>query len=491
MDIKIKKEEEKERNLDVPNFKNSDEINDEFEKKKAKAYNVSPNDTMKLKKHEDDLELTSECFTTEIDIDDLDTLEIDTIGIVNDLKAIEENNRNVDTINLNKPEYVEKRSEDKSTPKPQPKKLKKISNKKLIWVLPIIVFGILVAVFSLLSGDDFLDKQLENALIIDDVLVYGESVNFIANQQLEELKVYNLDTKKYEDINTGKNINEQAHFNNLAEGKYYIFSNEKILRSDSTISVSYQTITRDKVNKNIEISTGTNGEIIIDVKDSSTPKVDILIDASQGDVQGFDSSDGKVTEQELSLKYALGLKSKLEKLGYNVKVTRDGDYVPGNCSYKDLYCSKGRVAMAYTDNPKLYIQLGFNGADGSGFEITDSHLNSHSLARILKSSLSSKINASERVSGRLENGIYNKTYNADGKKVDYLYLIRETGGQIMASDKTEYSDFNAQKVGSEAIDINLGYMSEQADYQKLDDKKDIEEVTDSLSTAIDQYIHSV
>lgn len=496
MDIKIKKEDSVDRKLDIPNFKSSHEINREFDQIEFEEHPVSPKDTVRLEKHEDDLELTTQMITTELNTDSFNTLEVDTIDIENDLKVIEseqeasDEKRDEDTIKMNKPKYVELDGDDEA-----PIKREFNINIKFLYIgiALIILIAVIVSSVSIYrhatSQERFISEALETTFPITDIEVYGESVNVIAPKSVKSVQLYNLDTEQYTNLTVGQNIDQQLHFSSVASGEYLMFINDKIATVDSSLDVSYQTITRDGKNKDVSFTTNDDGSLEVKVVDSTKQQTDILIDASQGEVQGFTASDGTTTEQALSLKYALSLKSNLQQLGYNVEVTRDSDEVPGDCNYKDTYCATGRVAMAYENDPKLYIQLGFNGEGGSGFEITDSNLNSHTLARILKSSLSSSLTPSERVSGQLESGLYNKTYDdADGNTVDYLYLIRETGGIIMGSDNEDASDFNTQKVGTEAIAIDLGYMSEEEDFNKLNDDSEIDTITKSIASGIDQYI---
>ncbi len=497
MDIKIKKEGGVDRKLDIPTFKNSNEINKEFDGVPFEEHKVSPKDTVKLEKHEDDLELTTQFITTEFNTDEFETMEVDTIDLETDIESIEneqtfEQKRDEDTIKINRSEYVDLEDGDDQ----QDIKREFAINIKYLYILIAIIIIIICSVIGyqsykhLTSESRFLNTALETPYPINDVYVYGESVDLITANNIEKVSLYNTETKEYQDQTITSAVDKQLHFSSVDNGQYYMFTNNKIITSNENIDVTYQTITRDDVNKNVQIKTDDQGVVVVTIKDASSKQIDILIDASQGDVQGFTASDGTTTEQELSLKYALALKSNLQSLGYNVKLTREDDSVPGDCNYQDHYCDNGRVAMAYIDNPKLYIQLGFNGENGSGFEITDSHLNSHTFARILKSSLTSSLDPSARVTDQLETGIYNKTYeDSEGNPVDYLYLIRETGGLAMNSDNQDAEAFNTQNVGAEAIEIDLGYMSEETDFSKLNDDSEIDTITKAIASAIDQYVN--
>lgn len=498
MDIKIKKEQESNRHLDIPQFKSSDEINREFDHTEPEDHSVEPGEPVRLERHEDELQLTTQMITTQIDTDSFDTLEVDTIDLENDLKVIEAtqnpqpDKREEDTIKINQTEHIELEDGDEIE---QPRRefninLRYVYLTVAILILLIIGFVSYNVYIDMTSQERLINNALENQYPISDINIYGESVNLISDKPLNNVDLYNIETEERTTQELGKSIDQQLHFSAVEAGTYYMFVGDQIITSSNDIEVKYQTIMRDGVSKNVEFSTNEQKIVEAHVADNNSSKVDILIDPSQGDIQGFTASDDKTTEQELSLKYALSLKSNLQQYGYNVKLTRDDDSVPGGCAYDEPYCDSGRVAMAYEDNPKLYILIGFNGTNGSGFEITDSNLNSHTLARLIKSSLSPLISPSERVSGQLEAGIFNKTYNdEDGNKIDYLYLIRETGGLLMNSDNQDASDFNTNPVGAETIEIDPGYISEDADFEKLNDDSEIDSFTKALATAIDQYIN--
>lgn len=494
MGIKIKKENHVDRKFDIPEFKSSEEINREFDNNQKRDSSSKPEATVKVSKHEDDLELTTQLITTELSTDELNTLEVDTIDIENDIKQIEQEQHpkgpiDEDTITIGNNDYIEL---DEEIEAPNPIRI----NIKYIWLFVIILFlliggGVGYKLYqNATSQERFLQKALEDSYPLDSIEVYGESVNLLTADAVDSVELYNLETKEKTSQKLGKSIDDQLHFSGVPAGEYYLFVDDKIATSDKPIDVGYQTITRDGSNQDIKFSLGDEGEIVTTITKATNPKVDILIDASQGLVQGFTAADNVTSEQQLSLKYALALKSQLQAFGYNVKLTRSDDSVPGGCNYQDAYCDTGRVAMAYIDNPKLYIQIGFNGQGGSGFEITDSTLSSHTLSRLLKTSLQSVLTPSERVSGQLEPGVYNRIYETDdGQKMDYLYLIRETGGIIMNSDNEDAAPFNQNLVGTEAVAIDLGYMGESTDFKQLDEQSEIDSIAKAMASAIDQYIH--
>lgn len=505
MDIKIKKDSTNgdEKNLDIPQFRNSDEINKELDSSDFKKYGVSPKKTMRLNKNEDDLHLTTQFITTEFNTDDFETLEVDTLDLKNDIKTIEteyeksENSRKEqskieDTIKVKNVEY-----EKVDLEIPKEKKQLRINVKHLVMsIIGLILLIVLVIIgiyfYQQNSAEKQLERMLAESITIDDVNVYGESVNFITEDPLGEIVLHNMETEEEVTESAEDTIDTQYHFDDVAVGNYYITSGERLITIGDNPDISYQTITRDGTNKDITITSTEKNIVNVEVANSDKQQVDILIDPSQGGIQGITASDYATTEQQLSLEYAKALQSELEALGYNVALTREDDSVPGGCDYQDTYCSDGRIAMAYSLNPKLYIGLGFNGTDGSGFEIFDSVNNSHTLAELLKTNLESVLTPSERTSDQVEPGIFNKVYESDNGDLDYLYAIRETGGAIMNSDNenTDAIALNTNKVGAESLVLDLGYISNGIDFYNLDEETEVTAVAKAIANAIDQYVNS-
>lgn len=84
----------------------------------------------------------------------------------------------------------------------------------------------------------------------------------------------------------------------------------------------------------------------------------IYIDPGHG---GFDggavSLDGETPEKNIVLKISFYLKENLEKLGYQVKLTRDKDCALAKTKKDDIY---KRVSLINDSNAKLYISIHAN-----------------------------------------------------------------------------------------------------------------------------------
>ncbi len=500
MDIKIKKEKESERHLDIPQFATSKEINEEYDKTIILPKTVNPQDTLKFDREEtnDDLILNTREVTTEFHTDDFSTLEMDTKDLEDNVKAVKDQqfDRHADTIKVESNKQEEKTEDTSEKPKRKkraPREIKingKYLKLSIIALIIIVVLSIsMYAYKNHYSEERFVTSELESSTVASDLYVYGESLTVNPYTNKDKFKLYDRESHEYIDLSYGKTVDDHLNFGNVELGSYYLFVNDEIVTLDENPQISYTTITRDEMRKKVSITTDEESVLHIDLTDGSQSEdVDILIDASQGDIQGFTASDNKTTEQELSLKYAKALQTELKSLGYNVALTRNNDEVPGNCNYQDTYCSQGRVAMPYNTNAKLYISIGFNGSGGSGFEINDTNYSSHTLSRLIANGLESTISASTRQSGLVDTGIYNKTYKANGNKVDYLYLIRETGGIAMNSDNDEAKEFNTSVTGSETIVIDLAYISESDDFKIVNNQANQDKIVKSIASSIDQYI---
>ncbi len=500
--MKIKKDDKRQdRKLDIPKFTPSANINQELDKVKFKQHKVKTKETVKLQKTNDDLVLDTQEVTSSLD-SKFDTIKVSTIDLEDEMsKFLEEDYSQIeaDTITINKAPKQStgadsKLAAGKSSKSDTPKVKRRISKrgKRLIFGASIFTFLIIVFLIIAISISNneqrFINRNLQSSVAINDYHVYGEALNLETDTQIKDVSLYNRQTKSNLEVEYSDAIDFGINFKNISEGEYFLFINGQLAVALEPLKLEYNTITRNDASKQITISTIDQNVLTISVKDVASEQVDILIDPSKGGIQGYSGYDNEQTEQSLSLKYAKALKSELKSRGYNVELSRTDDSVPGGCSYDDLYCSDGRLAMAYDTNAKLYINIGFNISGFSGFEITDSYLSSHQLSSEIASNLSTVISPSNRTDMQVSEGVYNQTYeNSTGELVDYDYAIRETGGSIMNSDNQEAS-FNTNYKGAQAIKIQLGYITTADDYDQLTDLQTEEAIVIAICDAIDEYL---
>lgn len=442
----------------------------------------------------DELSIKQQSYTTVDDTDELATMEVDIKKLQEEIEAFsDEKTKEVlqDTIDFSEnPENFLTESEEELI---YQKKILERKNRhlKIITIFLVVILTIIVVIALIYSSSDaiFVRTNNNNLIMLDSIEVYGESVNTESDEPIRDVQLYNRDTKEYIQMSIDEGIDQQIKFDQIDYGSYYLFINGKLAELSYNPKVVFQTINRDYISKKVSITTGDNNIVNINISESVSDQVDIIIDPSQGGVQGYVASDGTTTEQQLSMEYAFALKTSLEEMGYNVQLTRYIDQVPGDCETDDLYCQDGRIAQAYSSGAKIYIALGFAGSNSSGFEIIDSYQSSHELARDVKTYLSNILTPRVDYNLQVEPGIINKTYkDSYGQDVDYSYYIRETGGSIMNSDNQQAAALNDNPVGTETLQINLGYIGNERDFEQLNDSEEITEITEQIATGIDYYI---
>ncbi|WOO87603.1 hypothetical protein RZE82_01285 [Mollicutes bacterium LVI A0039] len=163
MDIKIKKEQESNRNLDLPSFKDSKELNNQLEQ--SIPSDLLSDEANNSEKHEDDLELTTQYITTEFNTGEFENINVNTLDLANDLKNIA-----VDT-NINHELVREQSTFEQSKPiepKPQPQpqvvepvvieqeidaqsiKVYRHTNRKYIYIAIVVVMLIIACIVGYL-----------------------------------------------------------------------------------------------------------------------------------------------------------------------------------------------------------------------------------------------------------------------------------------------------------------------------------------------------
>ena len=115
--------------------------------------------------------------------------------------------------------------------------------------------------------------------------------------------------------------------------------------------ITYYTITKNNKNNKININFDTFEKeqkkisyMEINVKNTRLPKdvYDIVIDPGHGGSDTGAKYSG-YEEADLTLEYAKKVKKELEKLGFKVKITRDGTEDEENFGTQTVYDEKGRV----------------------------------------------------------------------------------------------------------------------------------------------------
>lgn len=430
----------------------------------------------------------------------------------------------------------------------------------LIILVIIIIFALIVEIVYIYNKDKerkmFLN--IENQMsYVSSYIVYGTHLNIsgvISNIDIENITDVNIvlktnskekisiDTEyKVEDNNiqytTSNIINNGLNLEDLQENKYYIFLEIKYNEETKYYSLSnnteydnveYYTITKNKTNKKINIKFDTYNSakkkleyMKIEVKKAMLPRdvYDIVIDAGHG---GSDTGAQykEYNEADLTIKYALELKEKLEKLGLKVQITRDGTEEKGpnsNFNIYSIYDENGRVNIVGKSKAKYMLSIHLNSretkVEEGGLEIYAPSNADLSFAKSLAQNIVQKsetkyspLNTHKKV-----NGVYVRTFTEDEIKESneqaskegyqpynittdtvYYYMIREIGGiatgAYIDGRNTKYGTnlYCKSNIGVEGYILELGYIINDEDLNNILTKRDL--YTDGICKAIEENL---
>ena len=296
------------------------------------------------------------------------------------------------------------------------------------------------------------------------------------------------------------------------QDQYYSFINE----TDDT-NMEYYTMTKNGKNNKIDIAVDykmeENDYVRFIIKESKLPKdvYDITIDPGHG---GIDTGAiGKLNgvtynEADLALKIALDLKKDLEKKGYKVKITRDGDIDLDN------YGENGRAVIPNKYHSKLCLSLHLNSENKKmnygGLEIYTPNDIDYTLAKVFVSNLGTVMQISQKQFNRVGKGVYfegftresikevNEQYQKKNLKTyeivlkaPEMFMIREVGGRMThayvdgrnpSHGLNEYYDANQT---AESYLLELGYITYTDDLNIIVNKG--KEISQKISTSIIDY----
>lgn len=310
-----------------------------------------------------------------------------------------------------------------------------------------------------------------------------KNLNFVSNNEMNSGIIL-------DDLETGEYyVLLRLKLNNSNEPRYYSFSN-----SLNGEKINYYTITKDNENRMAEIDfynkTFKNNEynvLTIKISEGKIPSevYDIVIDAGHG---GSDKGEnaGNITEADVTLEYAMLLKTSLEEKGYKVALTRDDDNSE-TYTYTNMYDTDGRITEACRTKSKLMISFHVNqGNNGlKGFEIYCPGNSNLDFAKEMANKIKeySSIEFSNNNSFKKADGVYVRNFtksvikefeNTAKKKgyepynittnTPYLYTIREVGGiatgAYVDGRNTSYNanQYYNSNQGIECYQIELGYI---------------------------------
>jgi len=272
----------------------------------------------------------------------------------------------------------------------------------------------------------------------------------------------------------------------LDEGRYFIHFNNIPIYSHTKVSDVWYTVMRNGVSNQITLE-NYQGMLSINVnKVNEQPEnvYDILIDPGHG---GLDTGTAfnNLLESEESLKISEYILNRLSDHGLKVKLTRTENIDPagkGNFDYNESpYYDEGRVEQVYRYQAKYMISNHLNSYDKSlaGFEVYTSVASTNEWAENVVQALTEVgqgARDSEKSEFRVSEGSYKKYFlctesdsGCDKEYMDYLYIIRETGGKIsQSSTLLKYNDSYTEipNYGAETMLIEYAYIDNVKDSEE-------------------------
>ena len=378
-----------------------------------------------------------------------------------------------------------------------------------------------------LNVDGYIPSNLISDAQINNIKLIIRDIN---NNEIEYPLNYSLKDENYI-FNLSENINEGINLEKLSSNKYFVFLKvvQQIEENEQSKYFSINNISQYKENEYYTLTNNFENRKInifsknyeyeeekeplkymqIKVADTTLPVnvYDIVIDAGHGGRDPGAMHNGK-EEADITLEYSMKLKSKLESLGYKVKLTREKD------EYIDSYGDHGRATTGYEVKAKLVLSIHLNSTliqnPQGGVEIyapNNANLNfAKSFANNIVSYTGTRYSPNN-IAKALD-GVYVRTYTEQevqdaivyandlgykpyeslSTQTPYLFMIRETGGIMTRAyidgrnKNLESNPYINSNIAPEAYLLELGFINCQNDIDNLLKNQDnyINAIVDSI-----------
>ncbi len=354
-------------------------------------------------------------------------------------------------------------------------------------------------VFKGLDGYELL-PQSDNLILVNKELPHLNYKNHQFYAESLHLNIGTTDILTYQLVDASRNIivdeayleggNKAIELSDLKEGNYVVKLNDLPLYTDEVLSEQWYCILRNGVANHVTLKSenGLLYLIVRSVKEVPEDVYDILIDPGHGGLDGGTVA-GELTEANEALKLSKYIASRLEDHGLKVKLTRIEDVDPagpGKSDYgKSPFYDEGRVEQVYRYQTKYMISNHLNSFNESleGFEVYSSVINdddwSSRVSTALKEagqdprdSVKSEFRSSEGSYKKYfvcRGSSYEEKYGCLNDSLDYLYIIRETGGALsQSSELVEHNNSydSIPHYGSETLLIEYAYLDNPKDYKE-------------------------
>ena len=333
----------------------------------------------------------------------------------------------------------------------------------------------------------YITEEINNGYYLDDIDV-GEYFMFLRFT--------------YEDNDNEKNKSKKKDKDNNKSYKYYVLDNDTDYKKSSYYTVS-------TYNNIIEINSDNDYKTMMFnvIKNNEKEVYDVVIDPGHGGEDGG-TTVGKTYEKDLTMAIANKVKDKLKDAGYKVKLTRKDNQFTDSEYFEEYNVTgvdyTGRAIIPQEVHAKYVVSLHVNSSNASyvnGMELYAPDNINYDLAQLFIDSImkNTDIGLSNNTTNRISPGIYVHNFNeveiANAKarydrlkykhyellstKSNYLYMIRETGGYLTGAyvddsnpDTVGVNPYYKSNVGVEAYLIELGYLTNSGDFDKLTNKQD-------------------
>ncbi|MEF9962471.1 MAG: N-acetylmuramoyl-L-alanine amidase [Erysipelotrichaceae bacterium] len=372
---------------------------------------------------------------------------------------------------------------------------------------------------------DQLNKDYKNTYPLSDYLFYGESLALLKDDYNPEVNDEVVGkTMVFKNICNGNeypfsiesSMDRHVALSELSPGYYEVFviddMKEKRVTYDNDLKdTSFTTINRFGEVKQIGLYANKNllkdyekklknRYLFIEVKNkkANENEYDIVLDPGSFNrdftytIDRGVEANGLVEYQE-NFKAAKRIKSKLEKYGLRVKLTRNhvDDIV-------NTYGAKGRLAKAYQSSARYYFHIGANSSEFDsiqGSEVYYSAYSSPTLANALMYDLKKNTQLSGNATNApdLSNAGVMQAYLIEGKDGRTLYdndmYIREVGGK--ATLASQYSQTSEKSNAAFSKDNIHGLLGVSIYYSYFTNKQDAAYWKDNWQKISDETANSI
>ena len=405
----------------------------------------------------------------------------------------------------------------------------------------LIIIGVLFLIFCGFLIFDNVDTFIvpvlnieEERINIDKLYIYGTHMNMEGSYNLTdkaELVLYNGDFLTYkinlddDKFSFSEFINDGIYLDDIPKGKYYLFLRTSYMENDEEMYRYYALDNNTKYEETVYYTMSNYSKKIVITNEDSYPTMmmnvtkirnkdvyDIVIDPGHGGIDGGASKNG-YKETDFTIDIATKLKNRLENHGFKVKLTHEKGQLSNN-EKLDEYGTHGRAVIPREINAKYLFSIHLNSSNSpsvNGLEIYTAKNINYEFAKLLVKNITEKtgIGYSSNKINKIDNSIYSRNFTNEEvnntlndyiekelspydvtTNSNYYYMIRETGGIITGAyvdnrnSEITGNPYTKSNVGTEAYLLELGYLSNKEDVNKMVNNIDkyVEAIVESINT---------